>query len=215
MVEKRLEWMVSGDCVEGCTSPPVCPAYWNSPIQAQLHGGKSQCEGVWTFNIKDGYYRDISLGGLLVSYAFNSPSPFPAPKETPWRAIIYIDAKANTQQTEALEYIYRTCWTIMGDVIMMKRMNMKFKKEFVGGGPVARYTVLINGIYDFVSRPLRTQDKKPRYVNSYWGGQVNIGISEVNEMNDSDLPRGKWNAPGMSTTYYDFVLRPDKHHWLP
>ena len=216
MAEQKFEWMVSGDCVEGCTSPPVCPGYWNSPMQAQLHGGESQCEGVWTFDIKEGYYQDVDLSGLLVSYGFNSPSPFPAPRGTPWRTVIYIDAQANAQQAEALEKIYRLCWTeVMGDVITVKRDKIEFKKEFVDGSPAARYTVRIDGIYNFVARPFRTTDKKPRYVNSRWGGHVNVGISEVNEFNDPDLPRGKWNAPGMSVTYYDFVLTPDKHHWLP
>ncbi len=215
MTEKKLEWMVSGDCVEGCTSPPVCPAYWNSPLQAQVHSGHSQCEGVWTFSIKEGYYGDIDLRGLLVSHAFNLPSPFPPSKEASWKSIIYIDQKANTKQAEALENIFRTCWKMMGDVTTVKRAKMEFKKEFVDGGPAAKYWVQIDGIYNFVARPFRTADKKPRYVNSYWGGHINVGISEVNEFHDPNLSRGKWNKPGMSITYYDFVLNPDKHHWLP
>ena len=218
MTEQKIEWMASGDCVEGCTSPPVCPGYWNSPMQAQVHDGQSQCEGVWTFNIKEGYYEDINLSGLLVSYAFNSPSPFPGPRGTPqppWKAIVYIDEKANTQQGEALEKIYRTCFKVMGDVITVKRAKIEFKKEFVDAGPAAKYAVRIERIYNFEARPFRTADKRPRYVNSYWGGHVNIGISLVNEFNEPDLPRGKWNAPGMSITYYDFVLNPDKHYWLP
>ena len=217
MTEQKFEWMVSGDCVEGCTSPAVCPAYWNSPIQAQVHEGQSQCEGVWTFNIKEGYYEDINLNGLMVSYAFNSPLPFPGPRgaPSPWKSVIYIDQKANTQQAEALEKIYRTCWQVMGDVIMVKRAGIEFKKEFVDGGPAAKYEVRIDGLYNFAARPFRTVDSKLRYVNSYWGGHINIGISEVNEFNDPDLPRGTWNAPGMSITYYDFVLNPDKHAWLP
>ncbi len=218
MSEQKFEWMVSGDCVEGCTSPPVCPGYWNSPMQAQLHDGQSQCEGVWTFNIKEGYYKDINLSGLLVSYAFNSPSPFPGPKGAPaplWKAIVYIDEKANAQQGEALEKIYRTCFKVMGDVITVKRVKIEFKKEFVDGGPATKYAVRIDGIYNSETRPFRTADKGPRYINSYWGGHVNIGISLVNEFNDPGLPRGKWNASGMSVTYYDFVLNPDKHYWLP
>ena len=215
MAEQKFEWMASGDCVEGCTSPPVCPGYWNSPMQAQMHGGHSHCEGVWTFNIGEGYYGDVNLNGLTVSYGFNSPSPFPAEKEDNWKSIIYIDQKADAQQAEALEKIYRLCWKVLGDVITTKRAKIEFKKEFVNGGPAAKYLVRIEGLYDFVGRPFRTADKKPRYVNSYWGGHVNTGISEVNEFSDPDLPRGKWNAPRMSVTYYDFVLNPDKHHWLP
>jgi len=215
-MEQKLEWMVSGECVEGCTSPPVCPLYWNSPAQAQFHNGQSHCEGVWTFNIKEGNYGDIDLSNLLVSYGFNSPSPFPAPHGTPWKCIIYIDNRATTQQSEALEKIYRECWKVMpGEVIAVKMVHIEYRKEFVDGGPAARHIVRIEGIYNFVARPFRTVDKKPRYINSLWGGHINIGNSEVNEFNDPDLPRGKWNAPRMSITYYDFVLTPNKHHWLP
>lgn len=215
MTQQKLEWQVSGDCVEGCTSPPVCPAYWNSPTQAQVHGGTSQCEGVWTFNIKQGYYQDIDLSGLKAAFGFNAPSPFPGPKGSPWRSIIYIDQKANARQAEALEKIFRTCWKVMGEVIKVKRANIEFQKELVDGGPAAKYMVEIDGIYNFTTRPFRTVDKGPRYVNSFFGGHILVGVSDINEFNDPDLPRGKWNAPGMSVSYYDFVLNTEKHHWLP
>ena len=166
---------------------------------------------------KEGYYEDINLSDLLVSYAFNSSSPFPGPrgKPSPWKSVIYIDQKANAHQTEALEKIYRICWQVMDDVIMVKRTGIEFKKELVDGGPAAKYEVSIDGVYNFAARPFRTADKKLKYINSYWGGHINIGISEVNEFNDPDLLRGKWNVPEMSVTYYDFVLNPDKHRWLP
>ena len=216
MTEPKREWMVSGDCVEGCTSPPVCPIYWNSPAQAQFHDGQSQCEGVWTFNIKEGYYGEVDLGGLIVLCAFNSPSPFPAPKGTPWKSVIYVAQQANAQQAAALERIYRACWQEMpGEVIAVKRAEIEFKKELIDGGPTARYTVRSEGLYNLVARPFRTADNKPRYINSLWGGHINVGISEVNEFNDPDLPRGRWNVPRMSVTYYDFFLNPDKLHWLP
>lgn len=215
MTEEKFEWMVSGDCVEGCTSPPVCPAVWNSPLQTQFHQGQSECEGVFTFNIRQGYYGDIDLSGLVVSYAFNSPSPFPPPEPSPWRCIIFIDETANAQQAEALENIFRTCWSELGDVIAVKRAKIEFNKEFIDGGPAARHTVRSEGLYNFAARPFRTRDRKPRYVNSHLGGHINVGVSQVNEFNDPDLPRGKWDAPGMSVTYYDFILTPKKLSWFP
>jgi hypothetical protein len=215
MPRKKYDWSVRGDCVEGCTSPPVCPAYWGSPMQAQFHGGQSQCEGVWTFNIIEGHYGDVNLGGLLVSYGFSSPSPFPSPNAAPWQSIIYIDQKANIQQAEALEKIYRMCWMGGGEPIMTKRARITFKKELVDGGPAAKHWVQIDGIYQFAASPLIATNKKPRYIISPRGGRINVGISEVNEFNDPDLPRGKWNASRMSSTYCDFVLNPDKQHWLP
>lgn len=207
--------MVTGDCVEGCTSPPVCPAYWNSPTQAQFHNGHSQCEGVWTFNIREGYFQETNLNGLKVSYGFNSPSPFPETKGATWKCIIYIDRKATAVQAEALEKVFRTCWGVMGEVVAVKKASIEFKKEFVDAGPAARHWVNISGIYRFAARPFRTADKKPRFVNSYWGGNINVGISEVNEFHDPDLPRGEWNVPGMSNSYFEFLVSANKLHWLP
>jgi len=215
MTEQELEWMISGDCVEGCTSPPVCPAYWNSPLQAQLHQGRSECEGVWAFRITQGYHGDTDLSGVVALYAFNTPSPFPPPERIAWKCIIFIDEKANTKQAEALEEIFRKCWEEMGDVIAVKRAAIEFEKELLDGGPASRYTVRSEGLYHLVTRPFRTQDGEPRYINSRSGGLINIGVSQVNEFNDADLPRGKWNVPGMSITYYDFILSPHKLAWLP
>ncbi len=215
MTSEKLEWMVSGDCVEGCTSPPVCPAIWNSPLQAQFHHGHSECEGVFTYNIREGYYGNVDLSGLLVQYAFNSPSPFPPSGPSPWRAIIFIDERADAQQAEALEKIFTTCWSQMGEVIGVKRAKIEFSKELVDGGPSAKHTVRGAGDYNLETRPFRLRDGRPRYVNSHLGGHINVGSSRVNEFNDPDLPRGQWNAPGMSVTYYDFRLDPNKLHWFP
>jgi hypothetical protein len=215
VAEEKFEWAVSGDLVEGCNSPPVCPAYWNSPLQAQFHGGRSECEGVWTFNVREGYLGDTDLSGSLVSFAFNTPSPFPPQeKSTPWRCIMFIDEKASPEQAEALEKIYRQCWEDIGDMIGVKRAKIEFQKELLDGGPVAKYTVHIAGIYDLVTRPFRTKDGGPMYINSRSGLIINVGRSEVNQFKDPDLPRGVWDNPGMSITYYDFTLNPKKRAWL-
>ena len=215
MAKKEYEWMVKGDCVEGCTSPPVCPAMWNSPVQVQFHNGKSECEGVWTFNIREGYYKDVDLKGLKVMYGFNSPSPFPPKNHEPWLSIIYIDIDANDRQAEALEDIYRKCWKHMGEVIKVKRAKIDFKKELINGGPLARHEVQSEGLYHLVAVPFKTKDGKPRYINSLYGGQINIGVSKVNKFKDPELPRGEWDAPGMNSTYYEFIMSPKKLYWFP
>jgi hypothetical protein len=216
MPTKRLEWSIRGNCVEGCTSPPVCPVYWGSPVQSQFHDGHSQCEGVRTFHIVEGRYFDVNLAGLLVSYGFCSPSPFPPPKRISWQAIFYLDEKANARQTEALEKIFRLCWTgIGGELLAVKRAGITFEKELVTGGPAAKYQVCIEGVYRFAADPLMASNGKPRYILSPGGGRINIGISGLNEFNDPDLPRGKWNAPNMSSTYFDFILNQNRLYWIP
>ena len=214
-MNKEYEWMAKGDCVEGCTSPPVCPAMWNSPLQAQFHNGRSECEGVWSFNIKEGYYGDIDLSGLKVMYGFNSPSPFPPKKPEPWVCIIYIDQDADDRQAQVLEKIFRECWKHMGEVLGVKRAKIEFKKELINGGPLASHEVISEGLYHLIARPFKTLDGKPRYINSLYGGHINIGVSKVNKFNDPDLPRGSWDVSGMSTTYYEFIVHPKKLYWFP
>lgn len=214
MTEEKAEWMVSGECVEGCTSPAVCPAYFGSPFPKDLHEGKSQCEGVWSFNITKGYHKDIDLGGSKVCYTFNSPSGFPDTPD-PWRCIIYIDDRASDAQAKALEAIYRECWNHMGEVIDVKRGEISFTKEKAEGSEAANYEVEIKGVYHFKTVPMLSMiGNQPRHIISTLGGIIYIGKSEINEFKDTDLPRN-WNKPGMSCTYHDFVLSPQMTHWQP
>ena len=213
MAEERFEWQISGDCTEACTSPPVCPAYWGSPLPKDLHDGESQGESVYSFNIKEGYYQDVALGGLKVCLAFNISPGFPEVRGG-WPSILFIDSKANDEQAKALEEIYRKCWVARGEILKVKRVEISFTKGLVNGGPAARYEVEIPGIYRLKTQPLLTGEGKPRYINTARGGIVNIGKSEVNEFKDRDLPH-TWNRPGMTDTYCDFTLNPQKLYWMP
>ena len=206
MAEEKFEWMISGECTESCTSPPVCPAYWRSPLPKDLHDGKSQCESVWSFHIKKGYYHDTDLGDLNVCIAFNIPAGYPENTEKR-PCIIYIDQKANDSQVKALEKIYRIASAEMYEVLKVKKAPISFKKEWVHGGPAAGYSVRINGIYEMKAQPLLTKEDKPRQINTLGGGTINIGKSLINEFKDSDLPR-TWNRPEMANTYFDFAITP-------
>jgi len=213
MTEQESQWLISGDCTEGCTSPPVCPAYWGSPLPKNLHDGKSQCESVFSFHIKEGYYQDTHLRDLNVCVAFNIPPGFPEVREK-WPCIIFIDTKANESQTKALEEIYRIASSRVYEVLKVKKAAISFTKELFDGGPAARHTVEITGVYSFKAEPLITRDGKPRQINTVSGGIINIGKSEVNEFKDTDLPR-IWNQPGMANTYFDFIINPGRPFWVP
>jgi hypothetical protein len=52
------------------------------------------------------------------------------------------------------------------------------------------------------------------FINRRSGLVINVGQSVVNRFKDPDLPRGVWDKPGMSVTYYDFTLNPKKHAWM-
>ena len=212
-MEKELHFMVKGESVEGCTSPPACPGMWGSPVQAQFHNGVSECEGVRHFYIAEGHYGDLDLSGFVVSYAFNLPSPFPPPKPEPWKGILYIDDKASEKQAEALEKIFRASASLRGDTLAVKRAKIEFKKKVINGGPAAEYTVTMNDFYTLVTKPLMTENGKPRYLNNYFDLLIYVGVAEVNKFTDPDLPHGKWDAPGTTVWYNDFSITPEKLNW--
>jgi hypothetical protein len=216
MAAEKVEWMVSGDCVEACTSPPVCPYYWGSSTPKELHGGKNQCEGAFTFNIKEGHYGDVDLNGLRVGFGFNSAEGGTASRD-PWQTILYIDDKSDDRQAQALEEIFKTCWEVMGEVLKVKRVAISFNKEPVGSAskPGFRHTVEWKGVYSMKAEPIMTMNGFPRYISGLMDGIIYVGKSIENKFNDSDLPRGNWDRPEMSNTYYEFTLSPSKLQWVP
>jgi hypothetical protein len=214
--EDKMKWMISGDCTEACTSPPVCPYYWGSSTPTDLHDGLNQCEGVFTFHIQEGYFDDVKLDGLNAGFGFNSPvGGITAQK--PWKSILYIDARADEKQAAALEEIFKTCWSRMGEVLKVKKAPITFFKEQVGGptSPGYKHKVEFEGCYKMEADPLMTMNGLSRYISGMMGGKIYVGKSTVNRYKDDDLPRGDWDRPEMSNTYYMFMLNPDQLEWVP
>ena len=71
------------------------------------------------------------------------------------------------------------------------------------------------GIYKLKAEPILTTDGVPRYISGLMNGMIFIGKSTENGFNDPDLPRDNWDRPGMSNTYFEFTLNPDKFEWVP
>ncbi len=213
---EKMEWMVSGDCTEACTSPPVCPYYWGSSTPTDLHDGVNQCEGAFTFHIKEGYRGDINLNGLNVGIGFNSPVGGTATR-APWKANLYIDSHAETEQAAALEYIFKTCWATMGEILNVKHAPILFEKVAVGNArePGYKHHVTWGDVYSLKAEPMMTMNGLPRYISGMSNGKIYVGKSTENRFDDPDLPRGKWDRPNMSNTYYDFHLNTSKLQWMP
>ena len=108
------DWELIGNAVEGCNSPPVCPYYWGSSVQKDLHGGKDQCEATFTLRIDRGHYKDISLDGLKVGIGFNTPANG-RQSGNPWAAILYIDENADDKQFNAIAEIFKSTYIVRLD----------------------------------------------------------------------------------------------------
>ncbi|MBN1188663.1 MAG: DUF1326 domain-containing protein [Dehalococcoidales bacterium] len=213
---QETEWALSGYCTEACTSPPVCPYYWGSSTPRDLHDGYNQCEGAFTFHINHGCYGDIGLDELNAGIGFNTPVGGTTVRE-PWKSVFYIDSRANAEQAAALEKIFRACWARMGEVLDVKRAPISFAREAVGNGPEYGYRHLIiwGDVYSLKAEPLMSMNGLPRFISSMTNGIIYVGKSTENRFSDPDLPRGKWDRPEMSNTYYNFSLNPDKLQWMP
>jgi hypothetical protein len=216
MTADKMQWMIHGYCTEACTSPPVCPYYWGSSTPTDLHDGINQCERAFSFHIKEGYYDDVDLSDLNAGFGFNSPVGGTAVRD-PWKSILYIDSKADVKQTAALEKIFTTAWSNMGEVLKVKRVPMSFTGEPVGSASPHGYkhSVKWEGVYSMKAEPIMTMNGLPRYISGMMGGKIYVGKSTENKYNDADLPRGSWDRPEMSNTYYEFELNPEQLQWVP
>jgi hypothetical protein len=214
--ESEPLWMLSGDCVEACTSPTVCPYYWGSSAPTDLHGGKDRCEGAFTFRIARGRHGTVELGGLLAGYGFNTGVGGVTPRE-PWKAVLYLDSRASDEQCRCLEEVFRTCWKGAGEVVAVKRAAMSFTRE--RAGPHAdsgfRHRVEWQGVYALRAEPILARDGRARFISGMSSGVIYVGRSVENRFSDPDLPRGSWDRPGMSNTYFGFSVDPNRLEWVP
>ena len=92
------QWHAQGDWFDVCKCSIPCPCYFAQP---PTHG---DCEGVLAWHIRSGAYGKVSLDGLnvLALGAFTG-NVWAGAKVTMG---IYIDARANAQQREALQMIF-------------------------------------------------------------------------------------------------------------
>ena len=210
------DWELCGDAVEGCTSPPVCPYYWGSSVQKDLHDGKDQCEATFTLRIDKGHHKGLSLSGLNVGISFNTPENGQQ-SGNPWAAILYIDENADKDQFNALSRIFMKSWARVGKLSSVKRARIIYEKEALGESPVQgyRYRIECIGFYKLETEPLITSTGAARFISGLRGGIIYVGKSKINTYNDPDLPRGRWDKPGMSNVYFSFEMNPSKLDWVP
>ena len=215
MTAEKMEWMIRGEACDACNSPPMCPIWWGSPVQEQLHGGKNHGEGAFTFNIREGYYGDTDLSGLLVGYGMNTPD---GDWSEPWPAILYIDIRADEKQAKALEEIFKVKCHGPFEVSKVKRAKMSFIKQAIGpmDNPGYRHIIDWEGIYHLETESLWAMNGGPRTISGMADNSKMYACkSSVNKYDDPDLPRGKWDAPGNSSGSFEFSLNPSKLYFDP
>jgi len=97
-----VSWRIRGSYFESCNCDAICPC---RTIDG-LPGGRStygECLGVLSWVIEEGHADDVSLDGLKVAFATRYHDDEPG---SPWSFVMYVDARADAAQRDALESIY-------------------------------------------------------------------------------------------------------------
>lgn len=90
-------WRLSGHYMESCNCKPACPCVFLS------RPTEGDCTVVVGWHIDSGHYGSVDLAGLNVGLAVDSPGTM---HEVPWKAALYLDARASAEQKDALVQIF-------------------------------------------------------------------------------------------------------------
>lgn len=91
------DWKLEGMYFEACNCDAACPCVFLSPPT------EGECTVFIGWHIEKGTLGEINLSGLNVARAVLTPGHM---LEVPWTAALYLDARADEAQTEALERIF-------------------------------------------------------------------------------------------------------------
>jgi hypothetical protein len=97
-----MSWRICGSYFESCNCEAICPCRKIDGVA----GGRStygECLGVLCWLIEDGSADEVALEGLNVALATRYHDDEPG---SPWSFVMYLDARANAAQRDALEGIY-------------------------------------------------------------------------------------------------------------
>src|SRR3954468_51475 len=97
-----MAWRVAGSYFESCNCDAICPCRRIDGVP----GGRSthgECLGVLSWLIESGNVDDVRLDGLAVPLGLRYRDD---EEGSPWTHIVYVDARADEVQREALESIF-------------------------------------------------------------------------------------------------------------
>jgi hypothetical protein len=142
-----VQWALRGDYLEACSCD------WGCPCKFGASPTKGYCQGIIGFEIQEGSYRQVNLGGLGLAVIISAPaSPFMGNIT----ATFYIDERATPEQRQALEAILSGqaggFWNALGSLVSDNR-GIKFaplQMETSG----KRRTFTIPGVVSLVNEPL-------------------------------------------------------------
>lgn len=137
-------WRLEGDYFDGCNCKSICPCIF------ALDPTEGYCMGVAAWHIEEGYFttgtkngsnmdggnNSIDLANLNVIMSVHAPGHmFNGPK---WKVVLYLDEKANNDQTSALTKIFTgqvageffaEIVPLIGEILGIKSVPIEFTIE--------------------------------------------------------------------------------------
>ncbi len=101
-----MTWRIRGSYFESCNCDPICPCRRIDGVS----GGRSThgvCMGVLSWLIEAGAADATDLSGLAVAMAVRYSDDEPG---SPWSWVLYLDARADEEQRQALDAIFPWAW---------------------------------------------------------------------------------------------------------
>ena len=90
-------WSLKGGYFETCNCETACPCVFLSPPT------EAGCTVLVAWHADEGRFGDVSLDGLNVALAVDSPGHM---AEVKWKAALYLDERASEEQRQALTKIF-------------------------------------------------------------------------------------------------------------
>ncbi|AFK21174.1 DUF1326 domain-containing protein (plasmid) [Haloferax mediterranei ATCC 33500] len=94
------EWHLTGDYVEACNCDIACQCIWLEPPDGDV------CTVSLAWDIQDGHYGDVDLGGLAVGMLVYTDEGVMFDPDVAWHIVLLVDEDADGEQQAALEDIY-------------------------------------------------------------------------------------------------------------
>ena len=97
MTEQHPDWQLQGRYFETCNCETACPCVWLQPPS------EGECKLLVAWHIEQGYLADVKLDGLNVALACHARENM---INGGWSAALYLDERADDDQTNALTQIF-------------------------------------------------------------------------------------------------------------
>ena len=142
-----VQWSLRGEYLEACSCD------WGCPCKFGANPTKGYCQGVIGFEIQEGRYGQVAVGGLGLAIILSAPS---SPFLGNLTVTMYIDERATAEQRQALEAIVSGqaggFWGAVGALITDNRGIKAAPMRMETAGK--RRTFTIPGVVELVNEPL-------------------------------------------------------------